>query len=239
MFSTEKAAYIGFDPTAESIHLGNLVGYLALFKFRAAGYHPIVLFGGATGLIGDPSGRSSERNMLTMDEVCHNVSKFEAQFRRLDGVLTDAYFTDSETTHRELKPITYVNNIEFYKEMNALCFLREIGKHFRVSQMLARDSVKSRIQTNDNSGISYTEFSYQMLQANDFYRLSLPREQGGFSCALQIGGSDQWGNIVAGIDYIRRKTGQEAFGLTIPLLCSSKGEKYGKSTGGGSLWLDP
>jgi tyrosyl-tRNA synthetase len=121
--------------------------------------------------------------------------------------------------------------------MNALCFLRDIGKHFRVSQMLARDSVKSRMQADE--GISYTEFSYQILQAYDFYRLSLPSSEGGYNCALQIGGSDQWGNIVAGIDYIRRKTGKEAFGLTIPLLCNSRGEKFGKSTGGGCLWLDP
>ena len=143
MLPTSSSAYIGFDPTAESIHLGNLVGYLALFKFRVAGFHPIVLFGGATGLIGDPSGRSSERNMLSQDEVCHNVAKFEHQFRRLDDSLTETYFVDCAPTL--MKPITYVNNIDFYKDLNALCFLRDIGKHFRVNQMIARDSVKSRM----------------------------------------------------------------------------------------------
>jgi tyrosyl-tRNA synthetase len=138
-----NSAYIGFDPTAESIHLGNLVGYLALFRFRAAGYSPVVLFGGATGLIGDPSGRSSERSMLSMDEVHHNVSRFEHQFRRLDDSITESFFHTHEPTL--LKPINYVNNINFYNDMNSLCFLRDIGKHFRVNQMLTRDSVKSRM----------------------------------------------------------------------------------------------
>lgn len=150
--------------------------------------------------------------------------------------------TDAKQSAINLKPVKYINNLDFYKGLGSISFLRDIGKHFRVNQMLSRDSVKSRIKSGksdcENSGISYTEFSYQILQANDFYMLNKKRSEGGEECAIQIGGSDQWGNIVAGIDYIRRKTGHEAFGLTIPLLTNASGEKFGKSTGGGCLWLD-
>jgi tyrosyl-tRNA synthetase len=161
-----KAVYVGFDPTAESIHLGNLVSLIALNWFRAHGYQPIVLFGGATGLIGDPSGKAAERKLLHPDDVQHNVHLFTKQFQSLNENMQSHLPTSTN-----LKDIIYVNNFDFYKDMSMLGFMRDVGKHFRVNTMLSRDSVKSRLSAEADEGISFTEFSYQILQAYDFYQL--------------------------------------------------------------------
>lgn len=216
--------YAGFDPTAASLHAGHLVPLLTLRRFQQAGHRPIVLAGGATGLIGDPSGRSSERVLNTPDRVRELVEKLRPQL---------AKFVDFvEVSGRPAAVLA--NNLDWTASVSALDFLRDVGKHFPITQMLARESVSARI---NSGGLSYTEFSYQLLQANDF--LQLYRDQ---ECRLQIGGNDQWGNITAGLDYIRRVTandGGPAHAMTMPLLTNSTGEKFGKSTGGGSVWLDP
>ncbi|GAA0273574.1 tyrosine--tRNA ligase [Cryptosporangium japonicum] len=211
--------YAGFDPTAASLHAGHLVPMLTLRRFQQAGHRPIVLAGGATGLIGDPSGRSSERVLNTPDKVRELVEKLRPQL---------AKFVDFD------EGAILANNLDWTANISALDFLRDVGKHFPVTQMMARESVSARI---NSGGLSYTEFSYQLLQANDY--LQLYRDHG---CRLQIGGNDQWGNITAGLDYIRRVTandGGPAHALTVPLLTNATGEKFGKSTGGGSVWLDP
>nr|WP_240746840.1 tyrosine--tRNA ligase [Cryptosporangium phraense] len=211
--------YAGFDPTAASLHAGHLVPMLTLRRFQQAGHRPIVLAGGATGLIGDPSGRSSERVLNTPERVRELVEALRPQL---------AKFVDFE------QGALLANNLDWTANISALDFLRDVGKHFPVTQMMARESVSARI---NSGGLSYTEFSYQLLQANDY--LQLYRDQG---CRLQIGGNDQWGNITAGLDYIRRVTANEggpAHALTLPLLTNASGEKFGKSTGGGSVWLDP
>ncbi len=211
--------YAGFDPTARSLHAGNLVPLLTLRRLQQAGHRPIVIAGGATGLIGDPSGRSSERTMLTADEVAANVDRISGQLRRfLD-------FTPGPSQ------AMLINNLDWTAPISFIDFLRDIGKHFPVNAMLDKESVRNRL---DGGGLTFTEFSYQLLQAADF--LHLFREYG---CRLQIGGSDQWGNITAGLDLIRRATGQSAHGLTVPLVTNANGEKFGKSTGGGRVWLDP
>ncbi|HEX4429813.1 MAG TPA: tyrosine--tRNA ligase [Frankiaceae bacterium] len=211
--------YAGFDPTARSLHAGNLVPLLTLRRLQQAGHRPIVIAGGATGLIGDPSGRSSERSMLTQDEVRANVERISVQLRRfLD-------FTPGPAQ------ALLVNNLDWIAPMSAIDFLRDVGKHFPVNGMLEKDSVRNRLE---GGGLTFAEFSYQLLQAADY--LELFRRYG---CRLQIGGSDQWGNITAGLDYIRRATGQSAHGLTVPLVTNASGEKFGKSTGGGRVWLDP
>ncbi|MFG1926192.1 tyrosine--tRNA ligase [Cryptosporangium sp. NPDC048952] len=211
--------YAGFDPTAASLHAGHLVPLLTLRRFQQAGHRPIVLAGGATGLIGDPSGRSSERVLNTPEKVRELVEKLRPQL---------AKFVDFE------QGAILANNLDWTANISALDFLRDVGKHFPVTQMMGRESVSARI---NSGGLSYTEFSYQLLQANDY--LQLYRDQ---NCRLQIGGNDQWGNITAGLDYIRRVTandGGPAHALTLPLLTNATGEKFGKSTGGGSVWLDP
>jgi tyrosyl-tRNA synthetase len=209
--------YCGFDPTAESLHAGNLLQLVTLRRFQLAGHRPIVLAGGATGLIGDPSGRSSEREFVTKQEVASRLERIRPQLER---------FVDISGGSALL-----VNNLDWTEGLSALDFLREIGKHFSVNVMLARESVSARLE---GGGISYTEFSYMLLQAFDY--LELYRRHG---CRLQTGGSDQWGNIVAGLDLIRRVEGGSAHALTTPLVTSATGEKFGKSTGGGRLWLDP
>jgi tyrosyl-tRNA synthetase len=210
--------YLGFDPTAPSLHVGNLVVLLVLRRFQLAGHRPIPLVGGATGLVGDPSGRSEERSLNDEQVVAEWVSKIKKQLERIID------FSDKKTG------AVMANNLDWTKPVSALEFLRDIGKHFSVNQMLAKDSVANRLAT---AGISYTEFSYQVLQAFDFLELYRRHE-----CKLQIGGSDQWGNIVAGLDLIRKVEGGAAHALTVPLLAKADGSKFGK-TAGGSIWLDP
>lgn len=210
--------YLGFDPTAPSLHVGNLVVLLVLRRFQLAGHRPIPLVGGATGLVGDPSGRSEERSLNDEQVVAEWVSKIKKQLEKIID------FSDKKTG------AMMANNLDWTKPVSALEFLRDIGKHFSVNQMLAKDSVANRLAT---AGISYTEFSYQVLQAFDFLELYRRHE-----CKLQIGGSDQWGNIVAGLDLIRKVEGGAAHALTVPLLAKADGSKFGK-TAGGSIWLDP
>jgi tyrosyl-tRNA synthetase len=209
--------YYGCDPTAPSLHIGNLIGLIVLRWFEQAGHRPIGLAGGATGFIGDPGGRSSERNLLSRDEVTHNVEAIGKQISR---------FVDLSEGHGLL-----VNNIEWTADLSVIDFLRDIGKHFPVNVMLGKETIRARL---DSGGISYTEFSYMLLQSMDY--LELFRR---YDCRLQIGGSDQWGNLTAGIDLIRRVEGASVSALSWPLVTSATGEKFGKSTGGGSLWLDP
>ncbi|RAV08648.1 tyrosine--tRNA ligase [Paenibacillus contaminans] len=214
---TERVAlYTGFDPTADSLHIGNLLPILCLRRFQLAGHTSIALVGGATGLIGDPSGRSTERTLNTSDTVGEWTNKIKAQLER---------FLDFETGDN---PAKIVNNYDWISPVTLIEFLRDVGKNFTVNYMLAKDSVDSRL----GSGISFTEFSYMLLQAYDFMKLN--ETQG---CALQVGGSDQWGNITAGMELIGRTSGNKAFGLTIPLVTKSDGTKFGK-TASGAIWLD-
>ena len=210
--------YLGFDPTAPSIHVGNLVVLFVLRRFQLAGHNPLPLVGGATGLVGDPSGKNEERTLNTTEIVDQWVNRIKGQLSK---------FMDFESTNN---PAVLVNNLDWTAPMSAIEFLREIGKHFPVSQMLAKDAVSTRL---NKDGISYTEFSYQVLQAMDY--LELYRR---YNCTLQLGGSDQWGNITAGLDLIRRVEGGSGHALTIPLLTKSDGTKFGK-TAGGAVWLDP
>ena len=210
--------YIGFDPTAPSLHVGNLVVLLVLRRFQLAGHKPIALVGGATGLVGDPSGRSDER-ILNSSEV---VEGWEKGIRKQVSAFLDF---DTPTN-----PAIVVNNLDWTAPLSAIEFLRDIGKHFSVNQMLAKDSVAARLEAG---GISYTEFSYQVLQSYDFLELFRRND-----CTLQLGGSDQWGNIVAGLDLIRRVESGSGHALTVPLLAKSDGSKFGKSASG-SIWLDP
>lgn len=210
--------YVGFDPTAPSLHCGNLVVLLVLRRFQLAGHNPIALVGGATGLVGDPSGRNEERSLNSTEIVENWVSRIRTQV---------SAFLDFDAPKN---PARVVNNLDWTSPLSAIEFLRDIGKHFSVNQMLAKDAVASRL---DAGGISYTEFSYQVLQSYDY--LELFKRHG---CTLQLGGSDQWGNIVAGLDLIRRVEGGSGHALTVPLLTKSDGSKFGK-TAGGSVWLDP
>ncbi len=212
--------YCGFDPTADSLHVGNLVPLLALRRFQLAGHNPIALAGGATGLIGDPSGKSAERNLLTRDLLNLNISRVKEQLRRL---------LDFDTT---TNPARLMDNADWTAPVSFLDFLRDIGKHFSVNMMVSKESVRARMEDRE-AGISYTEFSYMLLQAFDFYEL---RRQ--FNCELQIGGSDQWGNITAGIDLARKKLAAHVFGLTLPLITNADGSKFGKTVAG-AVWLDP
>ncbi len=210
--------YVGFDPTAASLHVGNLVVLLVLRRFQLAGHTPIALVGGATGLVGDPSGRNDERTLNSSAVVEEWVARIRKQ--------VSAFLSFDETANKAV----VVNNLDWTSPLSAIEFLRDIGKHFSVNQMLAKDSVSSRLEAG---GISYTEFSYQVLQSYDY--LELFRRN---NCTLQLGGSDQWGNIVAGLDLIRRVEGGSGHALTVPLLTKSDGTKFGK-TAGGSVWLDP
>jgi tyrosyl-tRNA synthetase len=212
--------YSGFDPTSDSLHVGNLVPLLALRRFQNHGHHPIALAGGATGMIGDPSGRSNERNLLTPEQITHNVQCIKKQLHCL---------LDFKT---RTNPARLVDNATWTAPITYLEFLRDIGKFFTVNWMVAKESVRARMEDREN-GISYTEFSYMLLQAYDFYHLH--QAQG---CELQIGGSDQWGNITAGIELVRKKSSAHAFGLTVPLITKADGTKYGK-TAAGAVWLDP
>ena len=216
--SGSTAFYIGFDPTAPSLHLGNLVVLLVMRRFQLAGHKPLPLVGGATGLVGDPSGRNEERSLNDVDVVEQWVGRIRTQLSK---------FLEFESGSNAA---VMTNNLDWTKPLSALDFLRDVGKHFSVNQMLSKDSVSSRLESG---GISYTEFSYQVLQAFDFLELYKRHD-----CKIQLGGSDQWGNIVAGLDLIRKVEGGSAHCLTIPLLMKSDGTKFGK-TAGGSVWLDP
>ena len=212
-----SCGYIGFDPTADSLHVGHLVQIMTLVHFQRAGHKPFALVGGATGMVGDPSGKSKERNLLDSDTLNHNVACVKAQLEKfLD-------FT-SEANSAEM-----VNNYDWFKDMSFLDFIRDVGKHISVNYMMSKDSVKSRLET----GMSFTEFSYQLVQGYDFYHLNKHK-----NCIVQLGGSDQWGNIVTGTELIRRKGGGEAYAVTTPLIKKADGTKFGK-TEGGSVWLDP
>jgi tyrosyl-tRNA synthetase len=212
--------YCGFDPTADSLHVGNLVPLLALRRFQLFGHNPIALAGGATGLIGDPSGKSAERQLLTRESLDANIASVKNQLSRL---------LDFNAAQN---PARLVDNASWTAPVSFLDFLRDIGKHFSVNMMVAKESVRARMEDRD-SGISYTEFSYMLLQAFDFYEL---RKQ--FNCELQIGGSDQWGNITAGMDLCRKKLSAHVFGLTVPLITNADGSKFGKTVAG-AVWLDP
>ncbi|WP_242319109.1 tyrosine--tRNA ligase [Bacillus cereus group sp. BfR-BA-01349] len=210
--------YCGVDPTGDSMHIGHLIPFMMMKRFQLAGHHPVILIGGATGTIGDPSGRQSERQLQTLEVVQHNVDALTAQMKKLFD-----FGGNSE--------VKMVNNYDWTHEINIIEFLRDYGKNFSINSMLAKDIVASRLDT----GISFTEFTYQILQAMDFHHLYTKED-----VQLQIGGSDQWGNITSGLDLIRKLEGHESkvFGLTIPLLLKSDGTKFGKSAGG-AVWLDP
>ncbi len=218
--SKSVTLYCGFDPTANSLHVGNLVPLLALRRFQLAGHRPIAVAGGATGMIGDPSGKAAERSLLTRETLSANIAAVKGQLARL---------LDFEAADNAAM---LLDNADWSAGVSFLDFLRDIGKNFTVNMMVAKESVRARM--NDREvGISYTEFSYMLLQAFDFYKL---REQ--HDCELQIGGSDQWGNITAGIDLARKKLGRTVFGLTLPLITNADGSKFGKSVEG-AVWLDP
>lgn len=218
----EKAVslYCGVDPTGDSMHIGHLIPFMILRRFQLAGHRPVIVIGGATGSIGDPSGRTSERVLQTKEQVQHNVEKLTAQMKRL-------FLTSQE----DQEAVRLVNNYDWTKDLSLLDFLRDYGKHFNLNTMLAKDVVASRLEV----GISFTEFSYQILQSIDFLQLFRKED-----VQVQIGGADQWGNITAGLELIRKVEGAEAraYGLTIPLMLKSDGTKFGKSAGG-AVWLDP
>ena len=214
-----RAIYIGFDPTAASLHLGSLVPIMGLVHAQRAGHTPIALVGGGTGLIGDPSGKTAERQLLTKEKAAENAEGIRGQLE---------HFLDFEA---KSNPARMCNNHDWLGGLALVDFLRDIGKHFSVNQLMAKESVRRRLQEED-SGISYTEFSYALLQSYDFLELS--RREG---CTVQMGGSDQWGNITAGIDLIRRVQGERAFGVVYPLITNSSGTKFGKSEAG-AVWLD-
>ena len=224
MPGTEKAlndkissGYIGFDPTADSLHVGHLVQIMTLVHFQLAGHKPYALVGGATGMVGDPSGKSKERNLLNAETLNHNVACVKQQLEKFLRFGSDANAAEM------------VNNYDWFKDFSFLDFIRDVGKHISINYMLSKDSVKSRLET----GLSFTEFSYQLVQGYDFYYLNEHK-----NCILQLGGSDQWGNIVTGTELIRRKSGKEAYAVTTPLITKADGTKFGK-TEGGSVWLDP
>ena len=213
------AGYIGFDPTADSLHVGSLAQIMTLIHFQKAGHKPYALVGGATGMVGDPSGKSAERNLLSEDVLQHNLNGIQRQLEK---------FLDFTTGSNKAE---LVNNYDWFKGFTFLNFIRDVGKHITVNYMMAKDSVKNRI--SGDTGMSFTEFTYQLVQGYDFYYLWKHH-----NCALQMGGSDQWGNIVTGTELIRRKDAGEAYALTTRLIKKSDGTKFGKSEGG-NIWLDP
>lgn len=213
--------YIGFDPTADSLHVGHLMQVMTLLHFQKAGHKPVALVGGATGMVGDPTGKSTERNLLTPEEVNYNLQCIKKQLEK---------FLDFDCGNNSA---LVVNNYDWFKDYSFLDFIREVGKYITVNYMMAKDSVKLRLESEDREGMSFTEFCYQLVQGYDFYHLW---EQNGVK--LQMGGSDQWGNIVTGTELIRKKGRGEAFALTVKLLMKSDGTKFGK-TESGAIWLDP
>ena len=221
LLAKEKiAVYNGFDPTADSLHVGHLVPMVGLARLQRFGHHPIALAGGGTGMIGDPSGRSAERNLLSAEVIAHNVEQIKGQL---------AAILDFEI---KSNPARIVNNMDWLSQISMIAFLRDVGKHFTVNYMTAKDSVQSRLERED--GLSYTEFSYMLLQAYDFLHL-----HDNYGCKLQAGGSDQWGNITAGVTLIRKVRSQTAHGVVYPLITRADGTKFGKTADGDSVWLDP
>jgi len=216
-----RTAYVGFDPTADSLHLGNLVPIMLLAHFQRAGHKPLALVGGATGMIGDPSGKSSERNFLNENTLNHNLNCQKKQL---------AKFLDFDS--KENNAAVLVNNYDWMKPISFLEFIRDVGKHITVNYMMAKDSVKKRIAGDESEGMSFTEFSYQLVQGYDFLHLNRTH-----NCTIQMGGSDQWGNITTGTELIRRIDGGKAFAITCPLITKADGTKFGKSEGG-NVWLD-
>ena len=210
-------AYIGFDPTAASLHIGSLVQIMTLVHFQQAGHRPLALVGGATGMVGDPSGKSAERNLLSEEELNRNLAGVQKQLEK---------FLDFNCGSNAAE---VVNNYDWFKDYNFLDFIREVGKHITINYMMAKDSVQKRLET----GLSFTEFTYQLVQGYDFYWLYENK-----NCKVQLGGSDQWGNIVTGTELIRRKAQGEAFAITTPLIKKADGTKFGK-TEEGNVWLDP
>ena len=215
------AGYIGFDPTADSLHVGHMMQVMTLLHFQKAGHKPIALVGGATGMVGDPTGKSAERNLLTPEEVNYNLQCIKKQLEK---------FLDFDCGNNSA---IVVNNYDWFKDYNFLDFIREVGKYITVNYMMAKDSVKLRLESEDREGMSFTEFCYQLVQGYDFFHLW---QNNGVK--LQMGGSDQWGNIVTGTELIRKKGRGEAFALTVKLLMKSDGTKFGK-TESGAIWLDP
>lgn len=216
LLKKSASGYIGFDPTADSLHLGHLVQIMTLVHFQRAGHKPLALVGGATGMVGDPSGKSQERNLLDAETLNHNVVCVQLQLEK--------FLDFSGENAAEM-----VNNYDWFQNLSFLDFIRDVGKHISVNYMMAKDSVKKRLDT----GLSFTEFSYQLVQGYDFFYLNQHK-----NCILQLGGSDQWGNIVTGTELIRRKSGGEAFAVTTPLIKKADGTKFGK-TESGNVWLDP
>lgn len=218
---TMRSAYVGIDPTADSLHIGHLVGVMLLKHFQLAGHRPIALIGGATGMIGDPSGKSQERNLLDEETLKYNQEKIKQQLQK---------FLDFEEGKNAA---VLVNNYSWMKDFSFLHFIRDIGKHITVNYMMAKDSVKKRLSAESTDGMSFTEFTYQLVQGYDFVHLY--KEE---NCTLQMGGSDQWGNITTGTEMLRKIHNQKAFALTCPLITKADGTKFGK-TEGGNIWLDP
>lgn len=220
LLKEKTIGYIGFDPTADSLHIGSLVPILLLVHLQRAGHQPVALVGGATGMVGDPSGKSEERNLLDEESLQRNVNGIRSQL---------AKYLNFDSSHPN--PAMLVNNYDWFREISFIHFLRDVGKHITVNYMMSKDSVRKRIE--GETGISYTEFAYQLMQGYDFYWLWQHK-----GCKLQMGGSDQWGNIVTGTELIRRKAGGEAFAFTCPLITKADGGKFGK-TEKGNVWLDP
>jgi tyrosyl-tRNA synthetase len=221
LLKNKTAGYIGFDPTADSLHIGSLVQILILKHFQNAGHKPIALVGGATGMVGDPSGKSAERNLLDEATLLKNVNGVKAQLAR---------FLDFDSTAKN--PAELVNNFDWMKDISLIDFVRDTGKHITVNYMMAKDSVKKRLGSESKEGMSFTEFTYQLFQGYDFYHLYKEMD-----CKLQMGGSDQWGNITTGTELIRRKAQGKAYAITVPLVTKADGTKFGK-TEGGNVWLD-
>lgn len=221
LLKNKTTGYIGFDPTADSLHIGSLVPIILLMHFQQAGHNPIALVGGATGMVGDPSGKSEERNLLDEETLAKNVAGVKGQLAR---------FLNFDSTSENAAQL--VNNYDWMKEISLIEFVRDIGKHITVNYMMAKDSVKKRLDSDSQTGMSFTEFTYQLFQGYDFYHLYKEKD-----CKLQMGGSDQWGNITTGTELIRRKSQGKAYALTCKLITKADGTKFGK-TAGGNVWLD-
>ena len=221
LLESSSSGYIGFDPTADSLHIGSLVQILILMHFQKFGHKPIVLIGGATGMIGDPSGKSSERNLLSKTDLDKNIEGIKTQLSK---------FLNFDS--KEKNAAVICNNNDWFNNVKLIDFIRDIGKHLTVNYMVAKDSVKKRLSKDSKEGMSFTEFTYQIIQAYDFYYLFKNQ-----NCILQMGGSDQWGNITSGTELIRKKTGKKVFALTCPLITKTDGTKFGK-TEAGNVWLD-
>ena len=215
------SGYIGFDPTADSLHIGSLVQILILMHFQKCGHKPIVLVGGATGMIGDPSGKSNERNLLSQDDLDKNINGIHKQLSKFLNFDSD-----------KKNSAVLCNNNDWFKDINLIDFIRDTGKYITVNYMIAKESVKKRLSKDSTVGMSFTEFSYQLIQAYDFYHLFSEK-----NCKVQMGGSDQWGNITSGVELIRKKSGEKAYALTCPLITKADGTKFGK-TEDGNVWLD-